>query len=180
MAGPCGLHQVVVRQERGPRPLRCNRVAARRACARGLGCPHAALLGPSAPTSAPPVPRHACRPSARRPGRSTRACRARSRRVRSGLVDGWRRASNTIVLLAAPDELALTWLGCRKLHLHRPVGPVARDDAAFVAREIAAGSRPRFARCVDLRRRHRRLALANHPVATGRVGSAIHSLHEPP
>jgi hypothetical protein len=26
------------------------------------------------------------------------------------LIEGWRRASNTIVLLAATDELALTWL----------------------------------------------------------------------
>jgi hypothetical protein len=26
------------------------------------------------------------------------------------LIEGWRRASNTVVLLAAADELALTWL----------------------------------------------------------------------
>jgi hypothetical protein len=26
------------------------------------------------------------------------------------LIDAWRRESNTIVLLCAPDELALTWL----------------------------------------------------------------------
>ncbi len=70
--------------------------------------------------------------------------------------------------------------GGGKLHLHRIVGSAARDDAALVAREVVARSRTRLARRIDCRCGHRRLALASHPVASGRVGSAIHSLHEPP
>ena len=38
----------------------------------------------------------------------------------------------------------------------------------------------RLARRVDCRLGDRRLPLVSQPVATGRAGSAIHSLHEPP